>query len=81
MAEWLVTAALLWMICMLAYGEFTSPSRVIRIGDTVKIQARRHVYVTGRVTRRWFEGGSAYVEVAAKDGERYIRPEDAVEVA
>ena len=75
-----VTAGLLWLICALAYGERVPRPREMRVGKIVKVQARLHVYVKAEVIRYWYTGDIGFVEVAAEDGERFIRPMDAVEI-
>ena len=75
----LVTAGLLWLICVLTYHERVPRPRKPCVGSLVKIQARRHVYVKGEVVNIRYNGQIGYVDVAAEDGERYIRPMDTVE--
>lgn len=76
-ATLLVTAGLLWLIYVLAYYE--RAPRKVKVGSLVKVQARRHVYVKGEVVNIRYNGKIGYVDVAAEDGERYIRPMDTVE--
>ena len=75
-----VTAGLLWLICALAYSERVPRPREPRVGLLVKFQARRHVYVKGEVVRFWHQGTTCFVDLAAEDGERYIRPMENVEI-
>lgn len=75
-----ITLGLIWLICATALGErIPRPPRPIGVGDTVKVQARLHVFATGKVIREWGVGQTRFVEVAAPNGERYIRPVDNVE--
>lgn len=80
MAAVLLTVALIVLISMLAYAErIPRPIYSLREGDTVKVQARAHVFVPAKVLRVWSTKSGLYAEVADEHGERYIRPIELLE--